>query len=90
MNISRRLLRIWLTVSSFVGFIAGWIFLSHTTDTDTITQVGNTKVNMPEVQAIPTLRGMDEDSDRNDVQTFSINPNSAQPSFSPNLRTGGS
>ena len=33
MNISRKFLRIWLTISSMIGFVAGWIFLSHTVET---------------------------------------------------------
>ena len=88
MNISRKLLRIWLTISSSIGFVAGWIFLSHTVDTNSVKQVGNTNVQMPEIQAIPTLST--QGSSLNSVQTFSVNPNSAQQSFAPSFRTGGS
>jgi hypothetical protein len=86
MNISRKLLRIWLTVSSFIGFVAGWVFLSHTIERESITQVGNTTVAMPDIQAIPTLNSQSSGN----VQTFSINPNPPQQSLSPSLRTGGS
>jgi hypothetical protein len=88
MNISRNLLRIWLTITSLIGFVAGWIFLSHTVESETATQVGNTSVDMPELQAIPTLNT--QSSGSNNVQTFSVNPNSQQQSFSPGFRTGGS
>jgi hypothetical protein len=86
MNISRKLIRIWLTISSVIGFVAGWTFLSHTVEAKTVTRVGNTTVEMSEIQAIPTLGG----SGPNSVQTFSINPNQPQQSFSPSFRTGGS
>ena len=86
MNISRKLIRIWLTISSVIGFIAGWIFLSHTVDARTVNHVGNTSVEMPDIQAIPTLSS----SSPNNVKTFSINPNPPQQSFAPSFRTGGS
>ena len=88
MTVSRRLLRIWLTISSMIGFVAGWIFLSHTVRTETVTQVGNTSVNMPEIQPIPTLST--RRSGVNNGQTFTVNPNPPQQSFSPSFRTGGS
>lgn len=88
MNISQRLLRIWMTIASLIGFVAGWLFLSHTVEAENVKQVGNTTVQMPEIQAIPTLNT--QSSGRNNVQTFSINPNSPQSSFAPSFRTGGS
>ena len=87
MNVSRKLLRIWLTSSSLISFVAGWVFLSHTVDAQEIVRVGNTVVDMPEIQVIPTL---DAGNAGNNVQTFSINQNSTQQSFSPGFRTGGS
>ena len=86
MNVSRKLLRIWLTISSLVGFILGWIFLSRTVEAATPTRIGNTSVEMPDIQAIPTLST--EDFNTNGLRTFAINP--SQPSFMPRLRTGGS
>ena len=88
MNISRKLLRIWLTISSVIGFVAGWIFLSHTVDTKTVNQVGNTTVDMPAIQPIPTLNA--QSSSGNNLRTFTVNPNPPQQSFSPSFRTGGS
>lgn len=88
MNISRKFLRIWLTISSMIGFVAGWIFLSHTVETEIVTHVGSTTVDMPDIQPIQTLNT--EGSGVNNVQTFSINPNPPQSSFSPGFRTGGS
>lgn len=91
MNTSRKFLRLWLTITSFVGFIVGWFFLSHTTDVKTVT-VGNTTVTIPALQAIPTVQSVTSNSALNNVQNFTLNPNTSQaPSFfSPQLRTGGS
>ncbi len=91
MNTSRKLLKIWLTITSVIGFVMGWFFLSHTTDIKTVT-VGNTTVNIPALQAIPTLQSVAPNSANNNVQNFTLNPNTSQaPSFfSPRLRTGGS
>jgi len=86
MNISRKFLRIWLTITSAIGFLVGWIFLSHTVEAKTITQVGNTTVEMPAIQSIPTLSSQSSGN----VQTFSVNPSQPQQSFVPGFRTGGS
>jgi|WetSurMetagenome_2_1015567.scaffolds.fasta_scaffold1021364_2 hypothetical protein len=86
MNISRKLIRIWLTISSVIGFVAGWIFLSHTVEAKTVIQLGNTTIEMPAIPAVPTLSS----AGSNSVQTFSINPNQPQQSFAPSFRTGGS
>ncbi len=91
MNTSKKILRWWLTITSFVGFVMGWFFLSHTADVKTVT-VGNTTVNIPALQAIPTLQSVAPNSALNNVQNFTVNQNtsSLQSFFSPRLRTGGS
>jgi hypothetical protein len=78
MNISRKLLRTWLTIISATGFLIGWIFISHTVEAKTTTQVGSTTVNRLAIQAIPTLNG--QSSGNNNVQTFSVKPVQPQPS----------
>ena len=94
MNTYRKFLRIWLTVSSFIGFIAGWLFLSHTsTTTSSVTQIGNTTAQLPQIQAIPTLMGATTNtSTLNNVQTFTVNTVTSQLQnlFAPQMRTGSS
>jgi hypothetical protein len=93
MNTYRKFLRVWLTISSFIGFIAGWIFLSHTSTTTTsVTQVSNTTVQMPAIQAIPTLDVATNNSALNNVQSFTVNTvtSQIQNMFSPRMRTGAS
>jgi len=89
MNIYRKLIRIWLAIASFIGFIAGWVFLSHTVETKTVTYVGNAAVEMPALQAIPTVGSANTNSAVNNIQSFTVNTQS-QSFFSPRLRTGGS
>ena len=93
MNTYRKFLRIWLTISSFIGFIAGWFFLSHTsTTTSSSVQVGNTTVQLPAIQAIPTLGVSANNSAASNVQSFTVNTvtSQLQNMFSPSMRTGGS
>jgi len=93
MNTYRKFLRIWLTISSFIGFIAGWIFLSHSSSTTTnVNQFGNTTMKLPEIQAIPTLSIGTGNSALNNVQSFTVNTitSQIQNMLSPRMRTGGS
>lgn len=89
MNAYKKILRIWITITSFIGFLVGWVFLSRTAETQTVTYVGNTVVTMPQIQSIPAL-GDTSTSNTNpgDVQFFTVNvaPQSSSPAF----RTGGS
>jgi len=92
MNAYRKLLRIWITVTSFIGFVAGWVFLSRTSDTTAVTQVGNTTIEMPALQAVPTVESLNSNSALNNVQNFNVNTNPSffQSLLSPRMRTGGS
>ena len=92
MNAYRKLLRVWITVTSFVGLVAGWIFLSRTSDTNNVVYIGNTAIEMPAWQAIPTVESVNPNSALNSLQTFTVNPSTSQSQsfFSPPMRTGGS
>jgi len=88
MNAYKKVLRIWITITSFIGFLVGWVFLSRTTEPDTVTYVGNTVVTMPEIQAIPALGDTSNNTGSGNVQFFTVNV--APQSSSPTFRTGGS
>jgi len=89
MNAYKKVLRIWISITSFIGFLVGWVFLSRTTEPETVTYVGNTVVTMPEIQAIPALGDTSANNAASgDVQFFTVNV-APQPS-SPAFRTGGS
>jgi len=88
MNAYKKILRIWITITSSIGFLVGWVFLSRTTEPETVTYVGNTVVTMPEIQAIPALGDTSNNTDSGNVQFFTVNV--APQSSSPTFRTGGS
>lgn len=86
MKIYKKILRIWITLASFIGFIAGWVFLSHTTTTNNTTSSGNSTISVPALQAIPMIDA--GTANTNNVQIFTLN--TSQQTFSPVFRTGGS
>jgi len=89
MNAYKKILRIWITITSFIGFLVGWVFLSRTTESEIVTYVGNTVVTMPEIQTIPALGDTSTSNTKSeDVQFFTVNV--APQSSSPMFRTGGS
>jgi len=89
MNAYKKVLRIWITITSFIGFLVGWVFLSHTTDTNITTYVGNVAVVMPEIQTIPALGDTTTDTtNTGNVQVFTVN--AAPQTSGPTFRTGGS
>jgi len=89
MNAYKKILRIWITITSFTGFLVGWVFLSRTTEPETVTYVGNTVDTMPKIQTIPALGDTsNSNTDSSNVQFFTVNV--ALQSTSPTFRTGGS
>lgn len=88
MNTYKKILRIWITISSFIGFLVGWVFISHTVDTKTVMYVGNTAVQMPAIPTLPALDGTTSNSGVGNVQSFTVT--TSQQNFSPVFRTGGS
>ncbi|HMZ08629.1 MAG TPA: hypothetical protein PK078_13515 [Anaerolineales bacterium] len=90
MNIYRQILKIWITVTSVIGFVAGWVFLSRAAELEEITTIGNTAINMPEMPSLPTLDGSVTDtSNPGNVQSFTVNT-APQTNFTQPMRTGGS
>jgi len=89
MSLYRKFLRYWLTAASLFGFLLGWVFISHSTESEeTITTIdGQTlTIEMPSIPSVDDLTA--PTSDTNDVQTFTFNQ--SQSSFAPQMRTGGS
>jgi len=91
MNIYRKLLRGWITLTSIIGFVGGWVFIARATEIETVTYVGQTAVTMPELEPIPTVNGLAGNPlSVSNVQTFTFSQSTSQQSFSPPMRTGGS
>jgi hypothetical protein len=95
MKLYRKALRIWITITSLISFLIGWVFLSHipdsalstTANTDTTTKT----LNLP---AIPSVNGpTNTNQNGNGVQLFSFIPSTTQTqsqAASPAFRTRGS
>lgn len=89
MSLYRKFLRFWLTVASLIGFLLGWIFISHTIEPETslITSSGDTlTITMPGIPSVESLA--DPTTDTRNLQTFTLTQN--QSGFTPQMRTGGS
>jgi len=95
MKLYRKALRVWITITSLVSFLIGWVFLAHipesglstSTNTDTTTNT----LNLP---AIPSVNGLTSaNQNGNGVQLFSFDLSTTQTqsqAVSPAFRTRGS
>lgn len=92
MNIYRKLLRIWIAIASFIGFLTGWAFLAQTSETEVVANTNTNTVEILTLPPIPSVDGIDNQNlNTNSVQTFTFNqPTQTQQLFAPTLRTGGS
>ena len=89
MKTYKKILRIWITIASFISFLTGWVFISRATKIGSVTYVGNTAVVMPTFQSIPALGDTtSNNTGTGNVQVFTVNtaPQTSRPMF----RTGGS
>ena len=89
MNLYRKFLRYWLTATSLLGFLLGWIFVSRTAESETAitTNDGQTlTIEMPPIPSVENLAAPVVDA--NGIQTFTFSQN--QSGFTPQMRTGGS
>jgi len=89
MSTYRKFLRSWLTVSSLLGFLLGWVLVSHTAEPEATitTSEGQTlTVEMPPIPSVENLAATSVGT--NGIQTFTFNQ--SQSSLTPRMRTGGS
>jgi len=95
MKLYRKALRIWITISSLVSFLIGWVFLAHLNESGltTLTTAEGT-TNMLNLPAIPSVNDLaSTNSEGGNVQLFSFDPSTSQQSQTTTflgLRTRGS
>ena len=84
-------IRFWVTMTSVVSFLTGWVMLAHAPK-PTQTSSASTNISVP----LPTLEPLrplsDFGSDEDNVQNqpfFSVQP-SVRSQFRPSFQTGGS
>lgn len=91
----KKLLRWWITLSSMIGFLVGWVFVARATEAEFAGGTGETlSTNTQTVEGlnlppIPLVGGVDQVN----VQPITIAPSvqsGSSSSFTPPLRTGGS
>ena len=91
----KKLLRWWITLSSMIGFLVGWVFVAQATETEFAGGISETlSTNTQAVEGlnlppIPLVGGVDQVN----VQPITIAPSTqsgSSSSFTPPLRTGGS
>ena len=92
MNITKKLLRVWISIVSLGGFLAGWAIIAQTAQNETpqdTTSPAAITIEMPAIPQIDQLVGQ-APSQPGAVQNFTINRTQPPTSFTPQMRTGGS
>ena len=95
MKLYRKALRLWITITSLVSFLIGWVFLAHipesvlsaSTSADTTTNT----LNLPAIPSVNSLANTNPNS--GGLQLFSFTPSTSsqsQTTTAPGLRTRGS
>ena len=87
MKILRFGLRFWITLTSIVSFMAGWVMLVHSPKPIQSSQV--VAQSLPTLEPLPPLDQFNSGNEFQQSQTFSL-PRRNRFSLFPNFRTGGS
>jgi hypothetical protein len=97
MNAFKKILRYWLTLSSFIGFLVGWVFVARSSETGFVENAitANPSVNqtrsLPSIPSIDSLVGTTDHGQAGSVQSFTVTRSTNSFSgFMPSMRTGGS
>ena len=96
MKLYRKALRIWITTTSLISFLTGWVFLAHIPESglNTSSNAAST-ANVFNLPAIPSVSALaNTNSNAGSVQLFSFDPSTSQSQTQtttiPGLRTRGS
>jgi hypothetical protein len=81
----------WITITSMLSFLTGWILLAHAPKPDqSHTLLANPAVSAPTLEPLPPLSSFSTDGENIQNQpSFSVEP-STRSQFRPAFRTGGS
>lgn len=84
-------LRFWITVSSLISFVGGWILLVHAPKPNQSTSLNNAlSASAPTLEPLPPLNTVNgDDNNFSNQPFFNVQPN-VRSQFSPRFRTGGS
>lgn len=90
MNIFKKSLHLWITLTSFTGFLAGWAFLAQAAR-QAVTQsvakpiVSRVMVSLPPVQSVNSLLTIPS-SNSNNLQAYRVIPATPTPQPVPTLQ----
>ena len=84
-------LRFWITLTSVVSFVGGWIMLAHAPKPDQNNSLySNVSASVPTLEPLPALSDYQPDTNNNSIQSwFSLQPRQNL-GFRPFFTTGGS
>lgn len=94
MSVFKTALRIWITITSVIGFLAGWVMLAHApkpkqTSVNSASAQTVPGITLPPIPSIDNLQLQNPNQFSQQAPVIQIAPN-APSSFFPILRTGGS
>lgn len=95
MKLYRKALRSWITITSLISFLIGWVFLAQIPESAlNASTSADTTTNILDLPEIPSVNGLaNTNPSGNGVQLFSFDPSTTSPSQTttvPGLRTRGS
>ncbi len=84
-------IRFWITITSVLSFLTGWIMLAHAPKPNQASSAStNISAPLPTLAPLNPLSGFDSDDNNFQNQPlFSVQPNTRS-QFRPSFRTGGS
>jgi hypothetical protein len=83
-------IRFWITLTSVLSFLTGWVMLAHAPKPNQATfSSSNVAAPLPTLEPLNPLSGSDDDNNFQNQPLFSVQP-SVRSQFRPAFRTGGS
>ena len=83
-------LRFWITLTSVVSFVGGWIMLAHAPKPNQNSSLySNVSAPIPTLEPLPALSDYQPDANNNLIQSW-FNSQPRQNFIRPTFRTGGS
>lgn len=83
-------LRLWITITSTISFLVGWIMLAHAPKPSPLLLPASNTASLPTLEPLPPLSGPGSDDHSLQSQPlFGVQP-SFRPSSRPSFTTGGS
>jgi hypothetical protein len=92
MNLLKIGVRFWITITSVLSFLTGWVMLAHAPKPDQAKSLAsNASVTVPTLEPLQPLStfGSDDNGFQSQQPFFSVEP-STRSQFRPSFKTGGS